>query len=149
MPSRVEKMAADDNATPAHAMVTFSRGYLPLCARVLASGLPRYSRTWSVSLKTVLSVFHQPLWISIVLGGLAGGLNCGNRVLIRGRPRKPGSAPLRQKFTHPWVGNSQGCLRSSQSASLPLRPQNKLNFDGLCTDHHCRGCGKEVGGMQK
>lgn len=49
-------------------------------------GLPRYSRTWSVSLKTVLSVFHHPLWISIVLGGLVGGLNCGNRVLIRGDP---------------------------------------------------------------
>lgn len=87
MPSGVKKMAADDNPTPAHAMVIFSRGHLPLGARVLTCWLPQYSRTWAASLKTVLSVFHQALWVSIVLGGLVGGLNGGNTALARGDHR--------------------------------------------------------------
>lgn len=50
----------DSGPTPASAMVTFSSGYF--CVHpVLAFWLPQYSRTWSVSLKTVLSVFHQLL----------------------------------------------------------------------------------------
>ena len=71
---------------------------------------PGFLRTWSVSLKTVLSVFPQPLWIHMVVNNLLEGLSCRNDVVIKEDHRSPVQLP--------WGKNSPfpGCVTAKDAS---------------------------------